>query len=191
MKISQYFRSSTIVKIVLILWIVSSVFILFLLRQIDQIVYGDLYNYGLQFSYEWAVPYWTNYRLIMIFLLVPVALSAVTLFADLLAWLRGERIEVTVKKREPATAIKKVSDKKVERHKGKKKETREGAMLIACSKCGKTFARPLLMLDFSGGKTKLINVCPYCGAKLGENDKAEVGEFYVKEPEEKRVYENE
>ena len=191
MKISQYFRSSTIVKIVLILWIVSSVLILSLLWQIDRIVHGDLYNYGLQFSYEWAVPYWTNYRLIMIFMLIPVALSTVTLFVNLLAWLRGERIEVTVKKRKPTTAIKKVLNKKVERHEEEKKETREGAMLIACSTCGKTFARPLLMLDFSSGKTKLINVCPYCGAKLGENDKAEVGELYVKEPDEKRVYKNE
>jgi outer membrane biosynthesis protein TonB len=25
---------------------------------VDNIVHGTLYNYGLQFSYDWAVPYW-------------------------------------------------------------------------------------------------------------------------------------
>jgi len=29
------------------------------LFQADRIVHGDLYSYGLQFSYNWATPYWT------------------------------------------------------------------------------------------------------------------------------------
>jgi len=32
-----------------------------LLSRIDFIVHGDLYHYGLQFSYEWANKYWITY----------------------------------------------------------------------------------------------------------------------------------
>lgn len=32
--------------------------------QVDRIVHGQLYNYGLQFSYQWAGPYWTVTALI-------------------------------------------------------------------------------------------------------------------------------
>jgi len=30
------------------------------------------------------------------------------------------------------------------------------------------------MLDFSGGKTRLVNVCPYCSHVLGSADNSEV-----------------
>ena len=32
---------------------------LYALSQIDSIVHQKLYSYGLQFSYDWATPYWT------------------------------------------------------------------------------------------------------------------------------------
>jgi len=39
-----------------------SIFLYFcLLSRIDFIVHGDLYHYGLQFSYEWANEYWITY----------------------------------------------------------------------------------------------------------------------------------
>jgi len=38
------------------------------LNLLDQIVHGKLYSYGLQFSYEWASPYWTILRIIQILL---------------------------------------------------------------------------------------------------------------------------
>ncbi|MEM3703341.1 MAG: hypothetical protein QXX79_02820 [Candidatus Bathyarchaeia archaeon] len=110
---------------------------------------------------------------------------------NLLAWLRGEKADLAVKTREPITPSYKVAKEKVEKSKEYKKETEQGAMLLACSKCGKTFTRPLLLLDFSTGKSRLINVCPYCNAKLGENEKTEPSEFYVKEPEEKKAYKTE
>lgn len=36
----------------------ASLFIMLSLNQINYIVHGDLYNYGLQFTYRWAMPYW-------------------------------------------------------------------------------------------------------------------------------------
>jgi hypothetical protein len=39
---------------------VLQVFSVFSFNLIDHLVHSDLYNYGLQFSTEWATPYWTN-----------------------------------------------------------------------------------------------------------------------------------
>lgn len=52
-------------------------------------------------------------------------------------------------------------------------------MIIACPKCKKVFSRPLVMLDFGGGKPKLVNVCPYCNQALGSTDEKQSIEFGV------------
>ena len=36
----------------------TSLVLMICLSQIDNIVHGTLYSYGLQFSYDWANPYW-------------------------------------------------------------------------------------------------------------------------------------
>jgi hypothetical protein len=41
-------------------------------------------------------------------------------------------------------------------------------LLISCPRCKRVFNRPLVMLDFSSGKTRLVNICPYCNHTLGE-----------------------
>jgi hypothetical protein len=41
-------------------------------------------------------------------------------------------------------------------------------VVISCPSCSKFFSRPLIMFDFSSGKTRLVNICPYCNHKLGE-----------------------
>jgi len=53
-------RSNTrTLSLVLVLIAASSLVSMISLLKIDQIVHGDLYEYGLQFSYKWAMPYWT------------------------------------------------------------------------------------------------------------------------------------
>jgi len=47
-----------IVSLVLVLMAASSLVSMISTFTIDRIVHGDLYNYGLQFSYQWAMPYW-------------------------------------------------------------------------------------------------------------------------------------
>jgi len=42
----------------------ASLFSMVCMLKIDQIVHRDLYNYGLQFSYAWATPYWNTARLV-------------------------------------------------------------------------------------------------------------------------------
>lgn len=39
-----------------------------------------------------------------------------------------------------------------------------------CPSCKKTYGQPLVMLDFEGGKSKLVNVCPYCNQVLGDTE---------------------
>lgn len=48
-------------------------------------------------------------------------------------------------------------------------ENRLSDLIISCSKCKRTFHRPLVMLDFSGAKPGLVNVCPYCNQVLGSS----------------------
>jgi len=39
-------------------------------------------------------------------------------------------------------------------------------MFVSCSGCKKVFIKPLVMLVLSSGKTRLVNVCPYCNRVL-------------------------
>ena len=50
----------------------------------------------------------------------------------------------------------------------KPKVIADNALVISCPRCGKFFSRPLIMLDFSAGKTRLVNICPFCNHVLGE-----------------------
>jgi hypothetical protein len=47
------------VSLILILMAGASLVSMFATFRIDHIVHHDLYNYGLQFSTQWAIPYWT------------------------------------------------------------------------------------------------------------------------------------
>ncbi len=55
---------SSITSLVLVLVAFSSFLSMFALLRIDSILRQDLYKYGLQFSYEWAMPYWTMSTLV-------------------------------------------------------------------------------------------------------------------------------
>jgi hypothetical protein len=52
-------RNSTISWAVILI-AACSLFSMFGTLQVDQIVHGDLYKYGLQFNYAWATPYWNT-----------------------------------------------------------------------------------------------------------------------------------
>jgi uncharacterized Zn-finger protein len=143
-------------RIVLVLWLVSAVFVVLLLCRVDWIVHHDLYSYGLQFSLEWAAGYWAAVRMIYVFIGVPLVFSAVYFVFEVWRFVKGGTVVVRSK---PVQAAKPVS-------KGVgAAETNH--MLISCPKCKRVFSKPLVMLDFSGGKTRLVNVCPYCNHVLG------------------------
>jgi outer membrane biosynthesis protein TonB len=43
-----------------------------------------------------------------------------------------------------------------------------------CTACKKAFTQPLVMLNFEGGKSKLVNVCPYCSYVLGNVEEEKI-----------------
>jgi uncharacterized Zn-finger protein len=67
------------------------------------------------------------------------------------------------------------------------KALEQNHMLISCPKCKKVFSKPLVMLDFSSGKTRLVNVCPYCNHVLGSAEEAEKEDVGVFDLEKKKV----
>lgn len=148
-------RKYWFVKAVLALWLASVVPVLLLLSRIDSIVHGDLYNFGLQFSVAWADPYWTALHLIYVSLAVPAVFSVVVLIVGLKGTGEGATRATTQAGAKLSTQARVV---------------RENSMLIRCIKCGKVFGKPLTMLDFSNGKPRLANVCPYCNHVLGSAD---------------------
>jgi uncharacterized Zn-finger protein len=129
-------------------------------RTIDTIVNKTLYDYGLQFSNKWATPYWTYARLIYATQFVSIALSAVALAS---AFLKKDNSDKHAPKPEEKV------DKKVAKKIAKQIETNGRNILISCPSCKKVFSKPLVMLDFPGGKAKLVNVCPYCNTVLDKS----------------------
>lgn len=152
-------ETSWFTKVTLVLWLVSVFFVLFLLGRIDYVINHDLYGFGLQFSFVWADPYWAVLRLIYVCLAVPSVFSAVALGLDF--WGRIHD-------------VKRVSGGVGKPAGGKVQSLKGNSMLISCPSCRRTFGKPLVMLDFSSGKAKLVSVCPYCNAKLGDGGKREV-----------------
>jgi len=55
---------SVAVSALIIMALISLLIMVFLTR-LDYIVNGVLYNFGLRFSYRWAMPYWTNSAIII------------------------------------------------------------------------------------------------------------------------------
>jgi len=152
MAVTELFRKYWFVKVILSLWLVSSIFILLLLNRIDSIVNGTLYQYGLQSSMNWLGPYWFALRLIYVFMAVPAVFSFIVLIAGF-----GKTDSGT-------DQIHKRGNGKLSREQARL--ARENSMLIKCVKCGKVFSKPLTMLDFSTGKPRMANVCPYCNSVL-------------------------
>ena len=164
------------VRVVLVLWLVSAVFISYLLGKIDWIVHHELYNYGLQFSFEWASYYWSLLRIIYVFLAVPIVLSVAYFGSEIWRFVRGREVVVSRKPLQPSKPIGRGV-----------KAVEQNHMLISCPKCKKVFSKPLVILDFSGGKTRLVNVCPYCNHVLGSAEEAEKEDVGVLDLEKKKV----
>jgi len=154
MTIGNSVRSSTLVKVALVLWLVSTGLVMLMLGQIDSIVHHDLYDYGLQFSLNWASPYWGSLRMIYVFLAVPSIVGGAVLTLSILKGRGGGYY--------PRPVVKPIS--------AKTQASAENHLLASCPNCKKVFSKPLTMLDFTRGTTRLINVCPYCNHVLGSAD---------------------
>jgi uncharacterized Zn-finger protein len=158
MNVKGFLRGSWFQRTVLLAWIVSSGLVFFSQKTIDGIVNGTLYNYGLQFSEIWHGPYWTFANMLYYSQYVCIGLSGVALGSGFL------------KKKEVQEEPPKFTEE-VTRNAFAREEANGRGIVIACSSCKKNVSKPLVMLDFSEGKAKLVNVCPYCNAVLGSAEK--------------------
>ena len=68
------------ISTVLILIAAASLITMIGLNQISYIVHGDLYNYGLRFSYRWAMPYWVFSGIIFGLCWTNIVLSIIVTF---------------------------------------------------------------------------------------------------------------
>ncbi|MCW3985559.1 MAG: hypothetical protein NWE91_04005 [Candidatus Bathyarchaeota archaeon] len=148
---------------------VLAIAVALLLFEIDGIVNVSLYGYGLQFSDEWAIPYWMFLQLA---LGLVGGIACVNVFAIVYEIL-GRKIVPTPKavkpRLSPAPAPRLKSAPKVVEEKKLVREddgVQIAAIPMVCNKCGKVFTQPLCMFDFKSGKPRLVNVCPYCNAIL-------------------------
>src|SRR5512136_455693 len=112
-------QNRSLVRIILVLWVVSSVLMLLLFLDIDRIIHHDLYEYGLQFSITWASHYWGDARAIYILMLVPAALSIGMLGYDVVSARSNSR-------------------------KQKDQQTFEKTLPVTCSKCNRKFRKALI-----------------------------------------------
>jgi hypothetical protein len=77
-----------VILALLIVLLVANAFSLFLITHIDTIVNGDLYSYGLQFSYGWAGEYWANLQILIVSLSVGMILASIS-FISFLTYARN------------------------------------------------------------------------------------------------------
>src|SRR4030067_1574894 len=130
---------------------VSAVYSLTLL---DNMVHRTLYNYGLQFSYDWATPYWTFLRTIQAF----IGLSAVFALAfTIYVYRKCVYAKPQIK---PIVREEQVSSSPTE------PQPRSASGLVKYANCGKTFSQPIRRLDFSADKPRIVNVCPACNEEI-------------------------
>jgi uncharacterized Zn-finger protein len=177
--------------VVLGVWVISGIIVTFSELQIDSIVHVQLYNHGLQFSTEWANPYWTAAKTVYASLALPIILTVIVFGLKLVESRKNpegflaRRAQTSVMGREAVSAQTKLQigtvveeDKLLsvnfppehdqpKEAKAKSDLQASNGLLISCPSCTKVFNRPLVMLDFSGGKTQLVNLCPYCNYNLG------------------------
>ena len=179
MSLRRLLENNWFMRVLLVLWIVSAVFVLFLFTRVDSIVHDQLYSFGLRFSDVWAAPYWGFARLIYVCLGVPMALSAFVL-----------ALGFTRKIDDGRKGNVKQEVKQEARPKPKPVNNGPQNMVVSCPSCRKVFSRPLVMLDFGSGKPKLVNVCPYCNRVLGtaENEKEAESETQIADADEKLTH---
>ena len=122
------------------------------LTYLDWIVHHKLYSYGLQFSYDWANPYWSTLRLIFI-LLGLVSTSIVGMI-----YIYG-REKIKTEMREKFIKEKLPNLKAVEEA---KRPSIYHPPLFTCNSCQRVFRQPLKMLDLRSAEIKTVELCPFC-----------------------------
>ena len=187
-------------RIVLISWIVCAASILVVFKNMEFIVHGQLYDFGLIFSPEWADAYRVLTWMIFICAGVPMALSGIAIASSFLNVEEiQERERIVPQKVGPPRGVAKAGSpqpRPTQQTRPVQQPAREpvtrtdngNCVGISCPECKKVFGRALVMLDFRSGSNRMVSVCPYCNHVLGytSEDKSKDSGFRVASPD-KRI----
>jgi len=153
------------------------------LTLLDKIVHGTLYNYGLQFSYDWASPYWTMLRVVQGLMVLTAVFSVVSFVYVYRKYIHTRPLKPQAPQVIQAKGEK--GEKKVVpsplpplRELEPPSETQRMGGLVKCTHCNRVFAQPLRMLDFHSDRPRIINICPFCNELIPpilRNEEAEKG----------------
>lgn len=179
-------RFNRVVIAVLLVWIASAALGIYLLTRFDTLIHSQLYNFGLQFDHAWADSYYFYTQLMYIALGVPMALS---LFSIAIGFKRKTDKTPAAPKLKPKLTQPQLQPAVRQERKVEVKENHNGTG-ISCPSCKKVFSRPLVMLNFENGKTRLVNVCPYCSHVLGnaENEQMPKSDFQIADSDKKLTH---
>jgi uncharacterized Zn-finger protein len=170
MGLKHVLNNSWFTRLVLLSSIVSGVVIFVIFKNMEYIVHGQLYYYGLVFSPDWADPYRIYTWLIYVSLGLPMVLSGIALASSFLnaEKVTSERNAATQKPiLQPIVAEGQSQQIELGRT-----EVNNSNVEIVCPQCGKAFGKALVMLDFHEGKNRLVSICPYCSHALGQTNDA-------------------
>jgi hypothetical protein len=182
-------------RLVMISWIICAVAILVIFKNMELIVHGQLYYYGLIFSPDWADAYRVLTWLIFLCLGLPMALSGIALASSFLKLEKvPKRENIVPQKAGPPRGIVKVESRQPHQTQETAREAPRrvdngNCVGISCPECKKVFGRALVMLDFRSGSNRMVSVCPYCNSVLGytSEEKGKDESFYVASPDKKIV----
>ncbi len=197
MDFKRFNISPMVSNILLIIVIACSVAVMYTINQIDQIINVNLYDYGLTGDAGWSVPYqnfkWISYGALSGTIIVCAAVMALGFLKikqeqETNATPKPQPIyqtQTTPSYTQPKTeethtpiisnlkskAAATKEDKKAKQNKPSNYTTNTPSNVNGvCPGCKKTFTQSVVMLDFEGGKSKLVNVCPHCNYVLGDAD---------------------
>jgi len=193
MGLTHMLNGKWVTRLVMISWIICAVLILVIFKNMELIVHGQLYSYGLVFSSDWADPFRIFTWLLFLCLGLPMALSGVALVSSFFKIEEVPKKEKLVPQRqEPPRGVVKVESPQIVKKVLVKAENGNGngnVSGISCPNCKRVFGRALVMLDFRAGKNRMVSVCPYCNTVLGYagEECASDESFHVTTPDEKII----
>lgn len=190
------------IRVVLLAIIVlgATAFAAYTISQLDQIVHGQLYNYGLIFSVEWADPYWNLLRVTLILLDVIAVSTVISLALTLRKYRAMQKIcgrktrtqrrktaaspllnspepelPQTMPQQQTVTSLPTSKPMAAPSPSHPPPATSEASGAARCSHCGKALTQPLRMLDFQGDRPRIVNICPFCNEIVASTQKDKDG----------------
>ncbi len=175
-----------------VLTLTAIVSVYYSLMLLDNIVQVSLYNYGVEFSYDWANPYWVTLRIVQGLLGLIAIVTVVYAIYSYRTQPRADTNMQKIPRIEPELKTSRteidarITRSELDRRKQKVDAKKTGVAMplrersneyaptieqqlsdippgmVSCRHCGKIFTQPLRMLDFHEDRPRMVSICPFC-----------------------------